>query len=340
MAPLRWTIFQKISPPPSFPERGISPPFGKGRPGGIFPYEIFLALASTLVLLALAAPALALPEYSARTGEGCRTCHLGEMGGALGEKGLEYAASGYVWPPAGGYRVIGPIRKPVRLLIGLLHVTASFLWFGTILYVHLLLRPAYAAKGLPRGEVLLGLASMSTVGLTGALLTVSRIRGLEVLYASPWGIMLSIKMTVYLVMVSSAAFVITFVGPRLRKGGVSAEAPKDGVFGTAALSQFDGKDGRPAFVAYKGVVYDVTGSNRWKDGTHIKHRAGEDLTAALPKAPHGEEKLMPFKKAGTFDALRRPPRGFAERAFYFVAYMNLALVFLVLFVLSYWRWGI
>jgi hypothetical protein len=28
-------IFQKISPIPSFPKRGIIPPFGKGRLGGI-----------------------------------------------------------------------------------------------------------------------------------------------------------------------------------------------------------------------------------------------------------------------------------------------------------------
>jgi len=28
------------------------------------------------------------------------------------------------------------------------------MWFGTILYVHLLLKPAYAARGLPRGVLL------------------------------------------------------------------------------------------------------------------------------------------------------------------------------------------
>jgi hypothetical protein len=29
--------YHKISPRPSFPKRGIVPPFGKGRLGGIFP---------------------------------------------------------------------------------------------------------------------------------------------------------------------------------------------------------------------------------------------------------------------------------------------------------------
>ena len=32
------------------------------------------------------------------------------------------------------------------------------------------------------------------------------------------------------------------------------------VFTKESLAQFDGKDGRPAYVAYQGKVYDVTGS--------------------------------------------------------------------------------
>jgi hypothetical protein len=28
-------------------------------------------------------------------------------------------------------------------------------WFGTILYVHILLKAAYAVKGLPKGELIL-----------------------------------------------------------------------------------------------------------------------------------------------------------------------------------------
>jgi predicted heme/steroid binding protein len=45
------------------------------------------------------------------------------------------------------------------------------------------------------------------------------------------------------------------------------------------LAEFDGKDGRPAYVAYEGGVYDVTESAMWGDGDHEgAHEAGRNLT--------------------------------------------------------------
>jgi predicted heme/steroid binding protein len=56
------------------------------------------------------------------------------------------------------------------------------------------------------------------------------------------------------------------------------------------LGQYDGKEGRPAYVAFKGRVYDATNSRLWKGGKHgAIHVAGADLTEAFAKAPHGEE---------------------------------------------------
>ena len=53
------------------------------------------------------------------------------------------------------------------------------------------------------------------------------------------------------------------------------------------LAQFNGKNGNPAYVAYKGVVYDVTESGMWGDGDHEgMHAAGRDLTEAHDDAPH------------------------------------------------------
>jgi len=298
------------------------------------------AFALVAVLLACS-PALATPEYSGRTGQGCRACHIHPTGGELSEEGLEFAASGYIWPPEGGYRVLGPIRKSVRLLIGFLHITASFMWFGTILYVHIVLRPGYASKGLPRGEMVMGLVTMAVVGITGLLLTVSRIKGPEVLYESPWGVLLSIKIILYAVMVLSALFVVAFVGPRLRKSiDVAAGPPKSGVFGPGILQGFDGQDGRPAYVAFRDKVYDVTGLKLWEDGKHMKHLAGRDLTGSLSKAPHGDEKLKGLRSVGTFDSSGKPPLSPAQKAFYTIAYLNLFLVFAVLLVIALWRWGI
>jgi predicted heme/steroid binding protein len=61
------------------------------------------------------------------------------------------------------------------------------------------------------------------------------------------------------------------------------------VFTLDALAQFDGKDGRSAYVAVDGVVYDVTGSRMWPDGTHARcdfgAAAGRDLSEVITKAP-------------------------------------------------------
>lgn len=53
------------------------------------------------------------------------------------------------------------------------------------------------------------------------------------------------------------------------------------------LAEFDGRDGQPAYVAYEGVVYDVTESSMWVEGDHEgAHVAGGDLTAEHEDAPH------------------------------------------------------
>jgi hypothetical protein len=218
----------------------------------------------------------ATPEYAVRSEQGCRICHVEGLGGKLTETGLEFAASGYVWPPLGGYRVLGFIRKPFRFVIGLTHIVAAFLWFGTILYVHMILKPAYAERGLPKGEVRLGMVSMFLVGLTGILLTISKIKSIDVLYSSPWGVVLSIKIIIFLVMVSSAAVIVLFVGPKLKERPASADKPADGIYDPLTLSSFNGTEGRNSFVAYKEKVYDVSNLKLWKNGKHMKHSAGKE----------------------------------------------------------------
>jgi predicted heme/steroid binding protein len=236
--------------------------------------------------------------------------------------------------------VLGPLRSGVRLLVGFLHILAAFLWFGTILYVHLMLRPAYASQGLPRGEVALGLASMAVVGISGVLLTISRIAGLDVLVGSPWGRILTAKIGVFGVMVTSAAVAILFIGPRLRAARRTPVFCGGGSYDAATLSTFDGADGRPALIAHGGKVYDVSALPRWKGGTHMKHPAGRDLTADIARAPHDATVLERARVVGTFAGSRQPAKTAAQKAFYVIAYLNLTLVFVVIGLLAWWRWGL
>ncbi len=64
------------------------------------------------------------------------------------------------------------------------------------------------------------------------------------------------------------------------------------------LRQFDGKNGRPAYVGYKGKVYDVTDSDQWIDGDHMGHAAGQDLTEEMDIAPHADDVMEKMKAVG------------------------------------------
>ena len=65
------------------------------------------------------------------------------------------------------------------------------------------------------------------------------------------------------------------------------------------LARFDGKEGRPAYAAQGGKVYDLTGSKLWKSGRHMnRHDAGADLSAELPHAPHGSDRLERYPQVG------------------------------------------
>jgi predicted heme/steroid binding protein len=70
-------------------------------------------------------------------------------------------------------------------------------------------------------------------------------------------------------------------------------------FTVAELAEFNGKNGKPAYIAYKGAVYDVTESYQWLDGDHLGHEAGNDLTEAMEIAPHAGDVMERMKKIGT-----------------------------------------
>jgi predicted heme/steroid binding protein len=66
------------------------------------------------------------------------------------------------------------------------------------------------------------------------------------------------------------------------------------------LARCDGREGRPACIAYLGKVYDVSDSFLWRQGRHqALHEAGVDLTGVLGEAPHGEDLLERVPLIGT-----------------------------------------
>lgn len=290
----------------------------------------------TLVLLPLRG--WATPDYARDTGFECAHCHVDAIGGGAltddGRKFLDKLKSG------GRVRTLTTAQHLVRLGIGYLHMLAAIVWFGTIMYVHILLKPAYASKGLPRGELRLGWISMVVLLITGVQLTLARIPSWDLFFTTRFGMLLGMKIILFSVMLSSALIVTIFIGPKLRRQGGLAPAMVNGTCTADGLCQFDGKDGRPAYIAYKGTIYDVSKSRLWKNGSHMtKHPAGSDLTEVLKSAPHGEDKVLAMPAMGKLLESGGPAKQpFHVRLFYFFAYMNLVLVFVITFIIALWRW--
>ena len=96
------------------------------------PGKPLLALCAFIVVLALSFPAYrgwATEDFARETGR---------------------AEAGKTHP------VSSPFHRGVRFAAGFLHLLTAVMWFGTILYVHLLPKPAYASRGLPRGGLIVG----------------------------------------------------------------------------------------------------------------------------------------------------------------------------------------
>lgn len=64
------------------------------------------------------------------------------------------------------------------------------------------------------------------------------------------------------------------------------------------LEVFDGLDGRKAYIAVDGFIYDVTNSDAWNNGMHNSYQAGQDLSQAILLSPHGKAFLERVPKVG------------------------------------------
>ena len=67
------------------------------------------------------------------------------------------------------------------------------------------------------------------------------------------------------------------------------------------LSLRNGQDWEEVWIAYKGIVYDVSTSRLWRKGQHYEHWAGQDLTDELPDAPHTEEVFERMSVVGVLE---------------------------------------
>jgi predicted heme/steroid binding protein/uncharacterized membrane protein len=65
------------------------------------------------------------------------------------------------------------------------------------------------------------------------------------------------------------------------------------------LAHYDGKDGRPVYIAHEGNIFDVSASKLWRSGQHMKrHSAGMDLSVDIQAAPHDTSVLDRYPQVG------------------------------------------
>ncbi len=69
--------------------------------------------------------------------------------------------------------------------------------------------------------------------------------------------------------------------------GTTPAAMSEPTFTERQLHEYTGQRGRPMYVAFDGVVYDVTDCPKWRRGLHEgQHLPGQDLTEEMEDAPH------------------------------------------------------
>lgn len=63
-------------------------------------------------------------------------------------------------------------------------------------------------------------------------------------------------------------------------------------FTSQELAKYDGKNGRPAYVAVNGIVYDVTNNRGWAAATHFGLIAGNDYTREFASCHAGQQSFL------------------------------------------------
>jgi len=81
--------------------------------------------------------------------------------------------------------------------------------------------------------------------------------------------------------------VASYAGATASQTSQQTKTPGEKTFTKTQLAKFNGKNGNAAYVAYDGIVYDV--SSKWEDGEHHGIKAGADITSQINNCSFHED---------------------------------------------------
>ena len=273
-----------------------------------------LPFAVCLLLLFACANVFAGEIFSEQTGKDCEYCHVGEPGElTFTPAGEAFVKNFYEWPVDGDggedadFSIKGIVLKKVRRLLVSLHAVFAVALVGGLLFLGYASPLKVNEKDIEPGKRRFIWISLAGGGISGLLLT-GFVYGGEDFWTSDFGFLLAMKFV--LTAVAAAMLLYAFlvmpgkVGSareKVRAEDTLADFSRFSRFSPEDLGRFNGLGGKRALIAFKGRVYDVTGSEQWKAGLHqMKHRAGNDLTGEIKMAPHSESILERCKVVGEY----------------------------------------
>lgn len=72
----------------------------------------------------------------------------------------------------------------------------------------------------------------------------------------------------------------------------SIPQPNERLFSIEELAKYDGKEGRPAYVAVEGIIYDVTNNRTWAAATHFGLVAGKNHSQEFASCHAGQQSIL------------------------------------------------
>lgn len=73
-------------------------------------------------------------------------------------------------------------------------------------------------------------------------------------------------------------------------------------FTKETLSNYNGQDGRPAYIAVNGIVYDITNNSHWTNGEYRHIPTGQDVSSNLTKtSQYGKNVLVHINQVGSYN---------------------------------------